>query len=319
MKNYSFENIRVLVGDPNREVRDAVRGGLYGHGFRYIVVTDRMSVVEAAVATNKVDLMVCDTELPDGDLYDLVYKIRHHELGDNPFIVVTALITEPTPKMVKKIFDAGCDDLIQKPISTGLLFERVLNLARNRKPFVVTSDYIGPNRRAKPRPGTQQNPEIDVPNPLTAKATDDTSTEDLQAEIDRVVNVLNEQKMERHAYQINYLVERVMPLYEDGTADESVTPNLDRLLYVSEDISRRLQGTRYDHVGELCQSMVNVVSAVRQAPLSPDAKDIALLPALAEAIKCAFQPQEHDVVALANDISATVKERTSKDAGRQVA
>ncbi len=318
MENFSFESIRVLVGDPNREVRDGIRGGLYGQGFRYIMVTDRMSAVETAVATNSVDLMICDTELPDGDLYDLVHKIRHHELGDNPFILVTALITEPRPKMVKKIFDAGCDDLIPKPISTGLLFERVLNLARNRKPFVVTSDYIGPDRRAKPRSGTQQIPRIDVPNPLKAKATDDTSAEDLQVEIDRVANVLNEQKMERHAYQINYLVERIVPLYEDGTADESIVPHLDRLLHVSEDISRRLEGTRYHHVGELCQSMVNVVRAVRQAPLSPDRKDIALMPALAQAVKCAFQPQEH-VVALSRDISATVERRTAKGAHREVA
>ena len=318
MEKHSFENIRVLVGDPNGDVRDGIRGGLYGQGFRYIMVTDKMSVVETAVATNSVDLMICETELPDGDLYDLVHKIRHHELGDNPFIVVTALITEPTPKMVKKIFDAGCDDLIPKPISTGLLFERVLNLARNRKPFVVTSDYIGPNRRAKPRPGTQQNPEIDVPNPLTAKAADDTSAEDLQAEIDKVANVLNEQKMERHAYQINYLVERIVPLYEDGTADESVISHLDRLLYVSEDINRRLEGTRYHHVGELCLSMVNVVRAVRQAPLSPDRKDISLLPALAQAIKCAFQPKEN-VAELAHDISESVKRRTGRDRRRRVA
>ena len=318
MENYSFENIRVLVGDPNREVRDGIRGGLYGQGFRYIMVTDRMSVVETAVATNKVDLMVCDTELPDGDLYNLVYKIRHHELGDNPFILVTALITAPTPKMVKQIFDAGCDDLIQKPISTGLLFERVLHLARDRKPFVVTSDYIGPDRRLKPQPGTQQNPRIDVPNPLKAKATDNTSAEDIQAEIDSVANVLNEQKMERHANQINYLVERIVPLYEDGTADENIVPHLEHLLYVSEDISRRLEGTRYHHVGELCQSMVNVVRAVRQAPLSPDPKDIALMPALAQAVKSAFRPQA-DVVAISRDISATVERRTSKGARREVA
>jgi DNA-binding response OmpR family regulator len=281
------------------------------------MVTDRMSVIETAVATNKVDLMVCDTELPDGDLYDLVYKIRHHELGDNPFVVVTALITAPTPKTVRKIFDAGCDDLIPKPISTGLLFERVLNLARNRKPFVVTSDYIGPDRRPKLRPGTQQNPRIDVPNPLKAKATDDTSAGNLQAEIDKVANVLNEQKMERHAYQINYLVARIVPLYEDGTADASIVPHLDRLLYVSEDISRRLEGTRYHHVGELCQSMVNVVRAVRQAPLSPDRKDIALMPALAQAVKTAFRPQA-DVVALSRDISTTVERRTAKNAHREV-
>ncbi len=77
MENYSFENIRVLIGDPNREIRDGIRSGLYGQGFRHIMVTDRMSVVATAVATNKVDLMICDTELAGGDLYDLVYNRGH--------------------------------------------------------------------------------------------------------------------------------------------------------------------------------------------------------------------------------------------------
>ncbi len=94
--------------------------------------------------------------------------------------------------------------------------------------------------------------------------------------------------------------------------------HLDRLLYVSEDINRRLEGTRYAHVGELCLSMVNVVRAVRQAPLSPDRKDISLLPALAQAIKCAFEPKEN-VAELAHDISDTVKRRTGRDRHRGVA
>ena len=199
MENLSFKDIRVVVGDPNREVRDGIRGGLSGQGFRYMIVTDRMSVVETAVATNEVDLLICNTALQGGDLYDLTYRIRHHELGDNLFIVVTALITAPTLQMVKRIFDSGCDDLVPKPISTALLFDRVVNLTRNRKRFVVTSDYIGPDRRAKPRPGTQQILEIEVPNPLKAKATGDVNVADLQRDIDRVAEVLNQQKMERHA------------------------------------------------------------------------------------------------------------------------
>ncbi len=61
------------------------------------------------------------------------------------------------------------------------------------------------------------------------------------------------------------------------------------------------------------------MSAVRQAPLSPDRKDIALMPVLAQAVECAFRPQA-DVVAVSRDISATVEERrTAKDAHRQVA
>ena len=87
---------------------------------------------------------------------------------------------------------------------------------------------------------------------------------------------------------------------------------------MSEDITRRLEGTRYHHVGELCLSMVNVVKSIFQAPLSPDPKDISLMPALAQAIKYAFQPNEN-VVALAHDISDTVKRRTGRDRRRRVA
>ncbi len=40
---------------------------------------------------------------------------------------------------------------------------------------------------------------IEVPNPLKAKATGDVNVDDLQRDIDRVAEVLNQQKMERHA------------------------------------------------------------------------------------------------------------------------
>ena len=42
--------------------------------------------------------------------------------------------------------------------------------SRIRKPFVVTSDYIGPDRRTKSEGTRTENSSIDVPNTLEAKA-----------------------------------------------------------------------------------------------------------------------------------------------------
>ena len=56
--------------------------------------------------------------------------------------------------------------------------ERINYLAGNRKPFVVTSEYIGPDRRSgrKLKEGEEADPSddvprIEVPNTLGAKAS----------------------------------------------------------------------------------------------------------------------------------------------------
>jgi len=34
------------------------------------------------------DLLICETELDDGDFCDFVTKMRHHDVGNNPFLPV---------------------------------------------------------------------------------------------------------------------------------------------------------------------------------------------------------------------------------------
>ena len=269
---------------------------------------ERISEIKEALETNSIDLMIVDYNMPNGDVCELTHQIRHHELGTNPFVVVITMVNEPSRDDIMKIIDSGSDDLLLKPITAGMLRKRVEHLVGDRKNFVVTSDYIGPTRRSGHRAGTEKIPELDVPNPLRIKAQDGGDADALQKEIDRFSEILNEQKMGRNAIQIAYLVDRLIPIYESGDVDKTISKPLDRLHYVSEDISRRLRGTAYDHVGELCTSMVSVVKNIRKSPLSPDSKDLQLLPELAQAVKTAFTSQ--DAAALARDISESVQQRS---------
>lgn len=306
MKNHKFGDINLIIADSDSMVRQGLKTAFFDHGFRNTRDTSRMSVVGDAVDNDAVDLIIAENELQDGKISDLTRHIRHHEAGDNPFLVVITLMEEPTSEAIMEVIDSGTDDLLIKPISPALLIERVNILTRKRKRFVVTTDYVGPTRRAAPRPGSQEIPEFRVPNPLRLKATGKYDAETLKREIDEIAHTINEQKKERHAYQIDYLVDNILPLYGDGGADEGVIEHLERLLFVSEDISRRLSGTDDAHVGELCQSMTDVVNRILEAPLSPDDKDLRLLPELSRAIKNSFDAEAaHDI---SHDISEALKE-----------
>ncbi len=81
--------------------------------------------------------------------------------------------------------------------------------------------------------------------------------------------------------------------------------DLDRLYYVAGDTSRRMTGTQYGHVSNLCDSLIKVTASIRDNKFSPTAKDLQLLKPLSQAISSAFAVDE-DVADLARQISASI-------------
>lgn len=308
MANLKFDEVGLLIADAGGGIRSEIKSILHYEGFREITEAESLAQVETQIDENNVDLLLIDSALPGGTVGDLIYRIRQYQLGTNPFVVVITMALEPSRDEIMQIIDSGSDDLLLKPISAGKLKERVNYLINDRKKFVVTTDYIGPTRRAQHREGTVEIPQFDVPNPLKAKVTGDMDDEFFQQEIDRFSAILNEQKMERNAVQIAYLVDRILPLYAESEVNKNIIKPLNRLLFVAEDIGRRLEGTAYDHVGDLCASMVSVVKSMCQTPTSPDQKDLRLLPELSRAIEAAFE-LDTDAAEVARDISASVKKR----------
>ncbi len=300
-----FQNVKMVLGDQNRDLRGALIAILRQHGFHNVVHSGTMPIIEETAAANRADLIVCDVDLAEGDFCKLSKDIRHNLIGRNPFLVIMALADQPDQEQVRKIVNAGVDDLILKPISAGLIAERIINLTKSRKEFIVTTDYIGPDRR---KPGAkrkgQEIPTISVPNPLAVK-TSDGSMAEMEEHMQSVLMMINEQKVERHAFQVEYLVNKIMPIYRQGTTKE-VIPLVERLVKVSEDIRARLETTKYAHVSELCNSMHEVAERISKRPLKPEGKDVKLLPNLAQAINRAFAA-DHEDVEVARHISRSVK------------
>lgn len=291
MADLQFSDVKLVIGEPNQQIRRGMRGFLQHKGFRAIMEAESLESIAGALANGSVDMLIGVSDFPDGSLSALARRVRNHEIGPNPFVLIISVVEDASEAVIRDAINGGVDDLVLKPLSGDVLYQRILNLAQGRKPFVVTTDYVGPERRkVRDRPGKQTIPQIEVPNPVREIARGHADLAALQEAIDRTAGVINEQKMERHAFQIDYLVGKIVPLYKAQTIDDGLGAMLSRLHMVAEDITRRLRGTRFDHAGEMCRSMVELAARVREGWRAPEMRDVQLLPELAAAIRRAFEP-----------------------------
>ena len=304
----NIEDVRITLCEPNAELRMSMKMAFEEIGIRDLSDGASLLGVENVLELGEVDLLIWDASCAGGDVCQSTHDIRHHRLGKTPFLPIITMVTDATPVIIREVMESGPDDLLVKPISTDFLFNRIMSMVERKRLFVVTSDYIGPDRRNKIREEADAQYTMEVPNPLRDRATGVEDTPELQKAIDEAIRNLNDRKMGQHAIRIADQVELIVPIYKKGGADESVLAHLERLQYASEDLDRRVNGTPYEFIGELTMAMVDLAGRIKAEHLVPDSKDVDFLPELSRAIKAAFDEDE-GAAELAQRISQSIRQR----------
>jgi len=235
-----------------------------------------------------VELIIGDTAIEGGDFNKLITDMRHREVGENPFVMAITMVDQPSVDTIRKAINSGTDHILAKPIDGDALVNLIIDLTHTRKRFVVTTDYIGPDRRTKERPGTMVIPQIDVPNPLRQRMTGQMRETTLRRTIETAWLKINEQKVERHAFQIGWLLDRIVPEVGIPNAErsEEFPIHVKRLIDVSRDMAKRISKTRFAHVKEMSMTMTNLVEESIRNGFKPD--DIRLMLKLSELISESF-------------------------------
>ncbi|WP_028879810.1 response regulator [Terasakiella pusilla] len=307
MPKYQIENIKLVIADANRQLRSSLKGVLGQHGYRGMVDAGDIETLEEVIRYSNPDVLLCDINL-DGDVCDLVKRVRHNQLGPNPFLGVILFIEEPNEEIVRKASEAGLDDLQIKPVVAGKVINRVEYLIEKRKPFVVTTDYIGPDRRKAARPGTQQIPSVQVPNTIAEKAKGNFNPQKFQREIKKALWDINAQKIERHVFQVGYLVDRIVPAYENSEINKQSMEMVVRLLKVSRDIIDRLEESDFKHISDLAGTLETVTKSLWNSGTAPKHKDLELLPELSAALSATFKTNSN-TSNVAHKIRSSVQEK----------
>jgi two-component system KDP operon response regulator KdpE len=110
---------RVLVVDDERAIRRYLHVALNAHGYIIYEAVNGQEALSMA-ATERPDLIILDLGLPDIDGVEITRQIR--EWSQIPIIILS--VREQEKDKVAAL-DAGADDYLTKPFSTGELMARI--------------------------------------------------------------------------------------------------------------------------------------------------------------------------------------------------
>ena len=108
---------RVLVAEDYEDIRRMMKILLECRGYEVLEASDGYEAVKKAISDNP-DLILMDIAMPVMDGLQATQAIRlHDELADVPIVAVTAY----GEFYSERARNAGCNDVIQKPLDFGSL------------------------------------------------------------------------------------------------------------------------------------------------------------------------------------------------------
>src|ERR1700719_399588 len=147
MVRIDFNRLRFLVIDDNAHMRRILRTLLHSFGTREVYeAEDGASGLEAFMHFIP-DIVIADWVMPIFDGLELTQMIRQPGANPNPYVAIIMLTGHSEKKRVVAARDAGVTEFLAKPISAKALYQRIMNIVVNPRPFIKAKNYFGPDRR----------------------------------------------------------------------------------------------------------------------------------------------------------------------------
>jgi len=171
MANHDFSKVRALIGEQSPMLRKGIRHALSVSGIHEITECGGFADVFSRLERERYDLVVVNSEIEATDTTFLIREVRCGNVHKDPFLVALLVVTRADEPHIKLAMNSGADDILLVPFSPEQLMQRMAIIHQRRKPFVVTHDYIGPDRRRGARPGESSAATFSIPNPYLARSS----------------------------------------------------------------------------------------------------------------------------------------------------
>jgi len=152
MIRIEFNRLRFLVIDDNAHMRRMLRTLLHSFGAREVHEAEDGAAGLEAFNHHTPDIVITDWAMPIFDGIELTQMIRQPGANSNPYVPIIMLTGHSEKKRVAAARDAGITEFLAKPISAKGLYQRIVNVVANPRPFIKTKTYFGPDRRRNVNP-----------------------------------------------------------------------------------------------------------------------------------------------------------------------
>ena len=284
-----LDKIRLVVGVSGDQTRSVLCNILKAMGFSRITAFNSLAQVRARIADNLADLVVCAVDIEGGDIQSVIRDVRRQKIGKNPFLFTVYIVNSSGSEFVRSCVDSGVDDLILGPISAASMSNRIAALARNRKPFVVARDYIGPDRRRAERMEEANISELEAPNIFSYVKNGSRGKGFYSDNVKKGAAILKDRWAERQAIQVAYLVEKGIPVLAQrpSQADEITKTFIDDFIVATRTAEDSIVGTRYASEDIVLHTLATVMVRACAAEI-PEAEDMATLGKLTQLVRKTF-------------------------------
>lgn len=308
MENAQYAEANVLLFDQKRAVRVQTRSILNTLGFKKFIEFHDLMEARGALSNQRLDLIILSIETTDCGVLQLVDDIRRQRCGLDPFIPILLTAWDCELNVLQPVVESGADDVLLHPFSTAQMGERVDILVRNRKPFVVTEDYLGPDRRTNAEIG-KGPPPIIVPNALQARVQGVAEAGPTAARIEETLSELRLLKLRNMARHIWHLANSLKQAGQDPSLPERFDRELAKLGKSIRLYRKALTDGDAADLHSLSKSLLGVVS--KQLGRLPSERGLALLEQSSLALRVASR-LEHDRNVTCEAASAAISQEISK-------
>lgn len=147
--NLNVHGLTFLIADANSFVSSICQGILRGFGAGKVIEVRSANDALKALQQAKVDLLLCDANLPPAGGFELTHRIRSSEVSDYRTIPIVILTHDTRTTIISRARDCGANMVIAKPMSPNILYDRLAWVALTPRKFVDAPGYFGPDRRFK--------------------------------------------------------------------------------------------------------------------------------------------------------------------------
>lgn len=186
MVRIDFNRLRFLIVDDNAHMRRILRTLLNGFGSREIYEAEDGPTGLEAFTQYSPEIVITDWVMPGLDGLELTRMMRQPDALGNAYVAIIMLTGHSEKARVLAARDAGVTEFLAKPISSKGLYQRILNVIANPRPFIRTATYFGPDRRRTVNPnyaGPERrkggNADVIEQPPLAAVADDEHQTKEI--------------------------------------------------------------------------------------------------------------------------------------------
>lgn len=149
MEDVDLSDLRFVIAEENRYMLTVLRQQL--KAFEVIEITEARDGENAAqlLHASEIDFAIVDSGMAPVDGLTFTRHVRTGKGIPNPELPIIVLIAHPSVDAIAAARDAGATEVLCKPVSAQLLFDRIQYAIKNSRDFVRSESFSGPDRRRR--------------------------------------------------------------------------------------------------------------------------------------------------------------------------